>query len=83
MARQASMSTGTVFTTNRTQAVRLPADVRFPDGVKRVVIRAVGNERVIAPVDSAWDSFFANAQTVSEDFMVERAAQGQREREAL
>ncbi len=77
------MDTGTVFTTNRTQAVRLPAEMRFPKGVKRVVVRAVGCERVIAPADSAWDSFFLSEQTVSDDFMAERAGQTQDEREPL
>jgi antitoxin VapB len=51
------MTTSTVFTNNRTQAVRLPAELRFPKGIKHVEVRAVGNERVIAPIDQAWDSF--------------------------
>ncbi len=51
------MSTSTVFTNNRTQAVRLPADMRLPDNVKQVVVRARGNERIITPIDNAWDSF--------------------------
>lgn len=77
------MTTTTVFTNNRTQAVRLPADVRFPEGVKRVDVRIQGNERIIAPADQAWDSFFLNAPTPSEDFMSERASQLQDEREAF
>jgi antitoxin VapB len=44
------MSIASVFINNRTQAVRLPADMRLPDDVKRVHIRAVGRERVIAPL---------------------------------
>ena len=36
------MSTGSVFVNNRTQAVRLPADTRFPEGVKQVNVRVVG-----------------------------------------
>lgn len=51
------MSTSTVFTNNRTQAVRL-AELRFPDHIRKVNVRAVGNERIIAPADQAWDSFF-------------------------
>ena len=43
------MSIGTVFVNNRTQAVRLPLDVRLPEGVQKVEIRANGNERIIAP----------------------------------
>ncbi|MEQ1662098.1 MAG: type II toxin-antitoxin system VapB family antitoxin [Thiobacillus sp.] len=77
------MSTTTVFTNNRTQAVRLPADLRLPDGVKQVSIRAHGKERIIAPLESGWDSFFLEASTVSEDFMPLRASQQQPEREAL
>ncbi len=73
------MTTSTVFTNNRSQAVRLPADMRFPDSVKKVEVRLVGNERIIAPVESAWDSFFIVGPTVSDDFMTERASQQGRE----
>lgn len=77
-------STGTVFTTNRTQAVRLPAEVRFPPEVKRVHVRAVGLERVLAPADAVWDSFFdAAAHRATEDFLTERADQHQAERDSL
>lgn len=77
------MSTSTVFTNNRTQAVRLPADVRFPDAVKKVEVRVVGNERIIAPAGESWDSFFLGGALPSEDFMVERATQDQVGREAF
>jgi antitoxin VapB len=40
------MSISTVFTNNRTQAVRLPADVRLPEDVKQVTVRAKGKERM-------------------------------------
>lgn len=71
------MSTSKVFINNRTQAVRLPADMRFPDSVKQVEVRTVGNERIIAPVNQAWDSFFLGTNLPSEDFMVTRASQDQ------
>ena len=77
------MTTSTVFTNNRTQAVRLPAEVRFPDSVKNVDVRAIGMERVIAPADQVWDSFFLGEARVSDDFMVERASQEQPDRQAL
>ncbi|PKO85900.1 MAG: AbrB/MazE/SpoVT family DNA-binding domain-containing protein [Betaproteobacteria bacterium HGW-Betaproteobacteria-12] len=77
------MTTSTVFTNNRTQAVRLPAELRFPDNVKRVEVRAVGNQRVIVPIDQAWDSFFLSPPLPSDDFMAERADQTQAEREVL
>ena len=77
------MSTGSVFVNNRTQTVRLPADARFPDGVKQVNVRVVGKDRVLSPVDSSWDSFFLSDDQVSDDFMEERAPQEQSEREAF
>ena len=77
------MSTGSVFVNNRTQAVRLPADTRFPDDVKQVTVRVVGKDRVLSPVDSSWDSFFLSEERVSDDFMEERASQEQPEWEAF
>lgn len=77
------MSTTTVFTNNRSQAVRLPVDVRFPDSVKKVQVRARGNERIISPVGQTWDSFFLDGGKVTDDFLPERAAQTQGEREAF
>lgn len=77
------MTISTVFTNNRTQAVRLPADMRFPESIKKVEVRMVGQERIIAPAESAWDSFFLGAATVSDDFMIARASQLQPEREGL
>ena len=75
------MSTGSVFVNNRTQAVRLPAGSRFPDDVKQVNVRIVGKDRVLSPVDSAWDSFFLSGEGVTDDFMEERAFQEQCDRE--
>ncbi len=77
------MSITSVFTNNRSQAVRLPADVRLPEGVKKVQVRARGVERIISPVGQTWDEFFLRGPQPSEDFMAERASQRQAEREAL
>lgn len=77
------MAISTVFTNNRSQAVRLPVDLRLPEGVHKVEVRAKGNERIIAPVGQSWDSFFLEGPAVSEDFMPERASQRQPDREAL
>ncbi|MCC7257904.1 MAG: AbrB/MazE/SpoVT family DNA-binding domain-containing protein [Gammaproteobacteria bacterium] len=76
------MTTGTIFTNNRTQAVRLPAELRFPASVKKVHIRAVGKERVISPAESTWDSFFLDQpSSATDDFMKVRPSQQQAERE--
>ena len=77
------MSIGTVFVNNRTQAVRLPLDVRLPEGVQKVDIRVKGKERIISPIGQTWDSFFLDGPSVSDDFLSERATQHQPEREAL
>jgi antitoxin VapB len=77
------MTTSTVFINNRSQAVRLPAELRLPDNVKQVSVRARGNERIIAPLSEAWDSFFINGPVVSADFMEDRPSQHQAEREAF
>ena len=53
------MTRTTVFRSNRSQAVRLPKDVAFPEGVREVTILRDGARRVIAPADRTWDDFFA------------------------
>jgi antitoxin VapB len=77
------MSITTVFTNNRSQAVRLPADARLPDGVKKVQVRARGLDRIISPVGHTWNEFFQNGPRASDDFMTERADQQQPDREAF
>ena len=77
------MSTTTVFTNNRSQAVRLPVDARFPEGVKKVQVRVRGAERIISPVGQTWDSFFLDGNKVTDDFLPQRASQTQPERETF
>lgn len=48
----------TVFQSNRSQAVRLPKDVAFPEGVKEVRVMRDGKRRVIVPAGAVWDDFF-------------------------
>ncbi len=77
------MTITTVFNNNRTQAVRLPAEMRFPDSVKKVEVRSKGQERIISPVTSSWNSFFLGTAPATDDFMAERASQFQSERDSL
>jgi antitoxin VapB len=77
------MAIGSVFENNRTQAVRLPAETRFPKEVKKVFVRVVGQDRIISPVNNSWDSFFLSGKGVTDDFMTERASQEQSERESF
>lgn len=75
------MIEASIFMTNRSQAVRLPAEVRFESDVKKIAVRVVGNERILSPINQSWDSFFLGNNTVSDDFMAEREIALQPERE--
>ncbi len=77
------MALGSVFKNNRTQAVRLPVESRFPENVKKVVVRVVGQDRILSPITNTWDSFFLSKEGVTDDFMMERASQDQSERESF
>jgi antitoxin VapB len=57
------MTRTTLFRSNRSQAVRLPKDVAFPQGVKEVAILRDGARRVIVPANAVWDDFFAEPGT--------------------
>lgn len=52
------MTRTTLFQSNRSQAVRLPKDVAFPEGVREVTILKEGYRRVIVPAGRTWDDFF-------------------------
>ena len=52
------MTRTTLFLSNRSQAVRLPKDVAFPDDVRDVTIVRDGKRRVIVPANAVWDDFF-------------------------
>ena len=71
-----------VFTSNRSQAVRLPKNVALPESVREVDIIAIGNKRLIIPSGESWDSWFDGAG-VSEDFMTERDQPADQLREGL
>ena len=47
-----------LFRSTRSQAVRLPKDVAFPEGVTDVTVLRDGKRRVIVPADTVWDDFF-------------------------
>ena len=77
------MASSTVFTSNRSQAVRLPKAVAFPDDVYQVDILKIGRSRVIVPQGKRWDDLFAHGPRASEDFIVERRQPASEEREPL
>lgn len=75
------MLKGSVFNSENTQTVRLPDEARFPDNVKHVMIRVVGKDRILTPIEHSWDNFFLSDERVSDDFMNVRATQIQSGRE--
>ena len=66
------MPTGTVFRTNRTQAVRLPKAVAFPESVTHVNVEVVGDTRVLTPVSRTWEEWARQRQGVDPDFLADR-----------
>lgn len=77
------MVRSTVFTSNRSQAVRLPKAVAFPADVHQVEIIKIGHSRVISPVGKRWDDLFANGPRATDDFISERRQPDAEEREPL
>lgn len=72
----------TLFLSNRTQAVRLPKSISFPEDVKHVEVIAVGRSRLITPAGESWDSWF-DGEGVSSDFMNVREQPTEQEREGF
>lgn len=77
------MTSSTIFNSNRSQAVRLPKAVAFPDGVHQVDILIIGSSRVIVPQGKRWDDLFLNGPRVTDDFMAERVQPAVETRESL
>ncbi len=73
----------TVFKTNRTQAVRLPKQVAFAEGIREVEVIRIGQSRIVSPVGNRWDDLFANGPHTSADFMRERPQPTPEERQPL
>ena len=76
------MTEASVFKTNRNQAIRLPKQLAFPEGVKRVEVFRSGQALILVPRGQRWDDFF-DAPGVSADFMSEREQPGMQERDVL
>ena len=60
----------TVGKNNRAQVVTIPLEFRFPEGMKQVFIRKVGDEVILSPRPSDWSAFLASNVRASADFMV-------------
>ena len=76
------MAQATIFTNNKSQAVRISRALAFPESVKKVSIIPLGNGRLITPAEASWDSWF-EGEGVSADFMAEREQPADQERAAF
>jgi len=76
------MEQATVFQINRSQAVRLPKSIAFPNDVKRVDVVVLGRVRILVPAGESWESWF-NGEGVSADFMESREQPDDQHREGL
>ena len=76
------MEQGSVFQSNRSQAVRLPKAVALPDNVKKVDVVVLGRARLITPAGEAWDSWF-DGDGVTAGFLADREQPVDQEREAF
>lgn len=62
--------TARVGKNNRAQVVTIPLEYRFPEGVRDVFIRKVGEDVILSPRPSDWSAFFNSSVRASDDFMV-------------
>lgn len=64
----------TLFKSNRSQAVRLPKAVAFPEGVKKVTLTRIGERITIEPAKPkmSWAEYFASGPHVDADFLEDR-----------
>lgn len=67
MAKKArKRSTAKVFTTGRSQAVRIPKEYRF--ACDEVLIEREGERVILTPRPKSWRDYFARASRFTDDF---------------
>ncbi|WP_028672330.1 type II toxin-antitoxin system VapB family antitoxin [Saccharospirillum impatiens] len=76
------MNRASLFKSNKSQALRLPKPVAYPETVRQVDIVVQGRARIITPAGESWDSWF-DGEGVSNDFMENRDQPEHQEREAF
>ena len=77
------MTSTRIFRSNRTQAVRLPKAVAFPEDVEEVDVLVVGEARLIVPRSRRWATFFADGPFAEPDFMADREQPEGQQRDEL
>jgi len=72
------MNTAKVFTTGRSQAVRLPKEFRFDED--EVAISRLGDTVILFPKKKGWDVLIRSLAGFTPDFMAERTQPRKAER---
>jgi antitoxin VapB len=75
------MQTAKLFNNGRSQAVRLPKELRFSG--EDVFVRKIGNMVVLLPKDDPWSPLMNSLDQFSDDFMSAREQPPQDVREEL
>ena len=70
----------TLFTLNKSQAIRIPKKIAFPNHVETVRVVRLGNSIILTPTNESWNSWF-EGPGVSEDYMTHREQPQDQERE--
>ncbi len=68
-----------IFMNGRSQAVRLPKELRFD--CDEVFVRKQGESLVISPKQSTWDEFFDQKPAFNDTFMTNREQDSPQERD--
>jgi len=61
------METAKLFQNGNSQAVRLPKEFRIPGNEVRIFKK--GNQVIMEPIETTWDSLFDSLSEFPEDFM--------------
>ena len=61
--------TARVGKNNRAQVVTIPLEYRFPEGMKDVFIRKMGEDVILSPRPTDWSTFLSSDRRASDDFM--------------
>ncbi len=64
-----TLQTARVGKNNRVQVVTIPLEFRFPEGMKDVYIRKVGDDVILSPRPTDWLSFLKSDVRATDDFM--------------
>ncbi len=64
-----TLQTARVGKNNRAQVVTIPLEFRFPEGMKDVYIRKIGDDVVLSPRPTDWLSFLESDVRATDDFM--------------